>query len=333
MPYYRKPPRRLLLLPLLLAASSLFAQTRKQDTEPSKEVVQYLAEFQQIVKKNALYADSIDWGQLRNEVQEKSQGLTTVAECKPVIDHILRTLRNAGDKHSFFIPREKATSWTSSGYTGKQAESRYLEDGIGYIKVPGFLSMNASAGQAFSQSIQSQMEALQTQHNLTGWVVDLRHNTGGNMHPMIKGLQPLIGEGKYGYFILPRHTFKKKRPLYSWSGKAKQQSAAESATVQPRIAVLIDSLTGSSGEMVAIALKGLDNTRFFGQPSAGYTTINQDFKLSDGAYILLATGYMADRKYTTYLPNVVPDVVVEPSSEDSPDRTVETAKKWLLEAK
>lgn len=328
-----KPWLRLLFLPLLLAVSSLFAQTSKPDATPSKEVVQYLAELQQIIKKNALVADSIDWTRLKKEVQEKAQGLRTVAECKPVIDHILRTLHNAGDKHSFFMPKEKATSWTSSSYAGKQAESRYLDEGIGYIKVPELLSMNASAGQTFSQSITSQLEALETQHTLTGWVVDLRQNTGGNMHPMLQGLKPLLGEGIYSYDIFPRHTFKKKIPRYNWSGKEKQPSAGKAAPTPQRVAILIDSLTASSGEMVAIALKGRDNARVFGQPSAGYTTMNQDFKLSDGAYLLLATGYRMDRNQKPYLNGITPDVVVEYSSEYAPDKMIEAAKRWLREAK
>lgn len=322
-----------MLFPLLLAASSLFAQTSKPDAKPSKQVEQYLTEFQQIIKKNALYADSIDWAQLRKEVKEKSQGLTTIEEGRPVLDHILRTLRNAGDKHSFLMPKEKATNWASASYAGKQAESRYLGDGVGYVKIPGFDSENASAAQTFSQAIQSQMAALQTQHPLTGWVVDLRQNTGGNMRPMIKGLQPLLGEGVYAYFLFPRRTFTKRLPLYSWSGKEQQPSTVTAVTTPMRVAVLIDSLTASSGEMVAIALKGRDHVKFFGQPSAGYTTTNGTYKLSDGAYLLLATGYMADKNQHTYLPNIAPDVVVEYVAADAPDKTIEAASRWLREAK
>ena len=333
MPYRKKSQMSLLLLPLFFAARSLFAQPSTPDTKPSKEVVQYLDEFQHIVKQNALYADSLNWGQLSREVTEKSRGLATVAECKPVIDHILRTLRNAGDKHSFFLPREKATNQNSASYEAQQAESQYLGNGIGYLKIPAFSSMNAAVGQTFSQGIRSQLEALETQHNLTGWVVDLRHNTGGNVHPMIKGLQPLLGEGIYGYFLFPRRTIKKTIPLYVWSDKGKEQPAVKAAKTQQRVAVLIDSLTGSSGEMVALSFKGRSNAKFFGQPSAGYTTTNQDFKLSDGAYLLLATGYMADKNRHTYLPNIAPDVIVEYVPANAPDKTIEAASKWLLEAR
>lgn len=333
MSYRKKPQMRLLVLPLFFATSSLFAQTSTPDVQPSKEVVQYLEAFQHLIKQNALYADSLNWGQLRREVTEKSRGLATVEDCKPVLDHILRTLRNAGDKHSFFIPKEKAISQTSASYEAKQAESQYLGNGIGYLKIPALSSMNAAVGQTFSQGIRRQMEALETQHKLTGWVVDLRHNTGGNMHPMINGLQPLLGEGIYGYFIFPRRMVKKAIPLWVWSGKGKEQPAVKAAKTQPRVAVLIDSLTGSSGEMVALSFKGRSNAKFFGQPTAGYTTTNQDFKLSDGAYLLLATGYMADKNRNTYLPNIAPDVVVEYAPANAQDKTIEAARKWLLETK
>lgn len=333
MSYRIRPQIRLLVLPLLFTASSVCAQTNTHDAKPSKQVAEYLATFQSIIRENALYADSLNWAQLSREVTEKARGLATIEDAKPVLDHILRTLRSAGDKHSFLLSKEKATSQTSASYAAAQAESRYLGDAIGYLRIPALSSMNPSVGQTFSQGIRSQIEALESQHPLTGWVVDLRRNTGGNMHPMIQGIQPLLGEGMYGYFILPRRTMKKAIPLWVWSGKEAKQRTVEKANTPRRVAVLIDSLTGSSGEMVAIALKGLPQARFFGQPSAGYTTTNGTYPLSDGAYLLLATGYMADKNRKTYLPNIVPDVVVESVPTGAEDKTLETARKWLLNAK
>ncbi len=331
MSYRLKPPTHLLIVSLLLAAGSLVAQPAKPEARPSKEVVKYLDRVQLIIKKNALVADSIDWKQLSNQVKVKAQGLTTIHECKPILDHILSALRRAGDKHSFFILNEKAASQTASSYAGPQATSRYLDNGIGYIKIPAFSSMNPSVGQAFSQSTRSQLEALEAQHTITGWVVDLRHNTGGNMRPMIEGLQALLGEQTYGYFFFPRSRFRQEMPLQIGRGKDKGQPADKVQETQKKVAVLIDSLTASSGEMTAIALRGLSNSRFFGQPSGGYTTTNQPFTLSDGSYLLLATGYMADKNRTKYMQGIIPDVVVEPASNTAPDKTIETARRWLLE--
>lgn len=329
MSYQLKPHSGLSLCLLLLATSSLFAQSDK----PAKEVVKYLDQVQLIIKKNALVADAIDWEQLSKEVKVQSQGLTTIDECKPVLDYILSALRRAGDKHSFFIVKEKAARQAASSYAGQQAESRYLDDGVGYIKIPAFSSMNVSVGLAFSQSIQRQLETLAAQHSITSWVVDLRHNTGGNMRPMIGGLQTLLGEGTYGYFIFPRSRFRKEIPLRIQTGKEKRQPVGEIVEMQKKIAVLIDSLTASSGEMTAISLKGLSNAKFFGQRSGGYTTTNQDFILSDGAYLLLATGYMADKNRNKYENGITPDVIVEPSPDGAQDKTIEVAKRWLLETR
>ena len=85
--------------------------------------------------------------------------------------------------------------------------------------------------------------------------------------------------------------------------------------------------------MVAIALKGLPQARLFGQPSAGYTTTNGTYQLSDGSLLLLATGYMADKNRNTYLPNIAPDVVVEYSAAGAEDKTMEAARQWLIKAK
>jgi carboxyl-terminal processing protease len=153
------------------------------------------------------------------------------------------------------------------------------------------------------------------------------------MHPMIQGLQPLLGEGIYGYYILPRRTIKKTFPQWVHSEKETKERAVAKSRTPRRVAILIDSLTGSSGEMTAIALRGLPQAKFFGQPSAGYTTINGTYPLSDGAYLLLATGYMADKNRHTYLPNIAPDVVVEYAPAGAEDKTLEAARKWLLEAK
>ena len=47
----------------------------------------------------------------------------------------------------------------------------------------------------------------------------------------------------------------------------------------------------------------------------------------------MATGYMADKNRHTYLPTIVPDVVVEYAPQGAQDMTIEAANKWLVEAK
>lgn len=51
-------------------------------------------------------------------------------------------------------------------------------------------------------------------------------------------------------------------------------------------------------------------TRSFGQPTAGCSTCNQGFALSDGAEILLTVAVYVDRSGQHYGDTIQPDVVV-----------------------
>jgi carboxyl-terminal processing protease len=318
----------LLLILLLCTASHVSAQPAPPPAKLPKEVRQYLDRVLLLIEKQALVTKKIDWPRLRREVAQRAQGLATVAECQPVLEYIRHTLHEAGDKHSYFIYPAQAAKLTSVSYAGQPAASRYLENGVGYLKIPEFTPMEPGVEHAFAQGIRRQMDSLAAQHQLTGWVIDLRHNIGGNMYPMLEGVQPLLGEGTYGYFIFRDG----ERALHSQSTKEPVPQAAAAVSTSLRVAVLLDSLTASSGEMVAIAFKGRPNTQFFGQPSAGYTTSNRRFELANGAYLMLATGYMADRNRQAYLNGITPDVVVEYTPAQSPDKTLDAARHWVQQA-
>lgn len=51
----------------------------------------------------------------------------------------------------------------------------------------------------------------------------------------------------------------------------------------PKVAVLIDNGTASSGEAVLIAFQRRPDTRTFGNATCGLSTANQEYMLSDGA--------------------------------------------------
>jgi carboxyl-terminal processing protease len=51
------------------------------------------------------------------------------------------------------------------------------------------------------------------------------------------------------------------------------------------IAVLISGLTASSGDIVAISLKGRPDTRFFGEPTYGATTANTSYPLQGSSHL------------------------------------------------
>ena len=226
-----------------------------------------------------MFTDYLNWQKIDREVQQIAINIKSIDSLQGIHRFFIQQLRKVGDKHSFFLTGKQINKIKGESQESKQAESRYLKDGVGYIKVPACLSLDAEKDKDFANNIRRQIKALDTENTITGWVVDLRQNTGGNMWPMLAGLNALIKDGTVGYFIYPaskkESAWKSKNGIISFTGQRVDNYKIKNPQV--RIAVLIDSMTGSSGEMTAVSFSGLPNVRFFGTPSAGYTTGNGTF--------------------------------------------------------
>ncbi len=314
----------LLLLLLILIGSIIQGQTGNQ--KPGKKVSRYLNTAIDIIQKNALYKDSIDWDEVRPRIQALAAGMKKVKESYRLIDTLIAVLRQAGDNHSGFLPSATVIQLNNESFSDSSIKSELIDTHIGYIRIPLFYSRNLSAGNAFANQLQQQIKILDEQASIKGWIIDLRGNRGGNMHPMVKGLTPLLGRGLYGYAIGPNREV----TMSTETGDAANIQLTENYQLKqpkPMIAILTDHKTASSAEFTAIAFKHLPNTRFFGQATGGFTSSNQSFSLPDGASIFLATSYMCDRNRNRYVSGLVPDVVTEVKQDV--DTALEAAKAWI----
>lgn len=136
------------------------------------------------------------------------------------------------------------------------------------------------------------------------------------MWPMLAGLAPLLGEEVPGFF----QTRSGERSAWQVTPSAK----CAAKPFADRVAVLIGPRTASSGEAVAVAFRGRAATRFFGQPTAGLSTGNQDIALPDGAKLMLTTSVYVDRHGQTYPDGIAPD-----SLHESDEATLAAARTWL----
>ena len=146
---------------------------------------------------------------------------------------------------------------------------------------------------------------------------------------MLSFFGPILGDGIAGYFIDPDNHASS---FFYKDGTAFEDSYPQS-TVQdpysliksnPKVAVLIDENTVSSGEAVALAFVGRPNTRLFGSNSCGKTTANHAFTLSDGAVLALTFGVMTDRNKNKFWGPIIRDET--PSSQSD---AVTAAINWL----
>lgn len=291
-------------------------------------VTNYITEITGIIKNNSIVARQIDWTKYEKEVDDLSRNINSIDSCKPVLNYIIKILRTNGDKHSFFIDKPGVDKLINGSIQPKLAQARLIDEHTGYIKVPAIMSFNQQVNNTYRDTIQQFIKKLDLENDITAWIVDLRGNTGGNMWPMVAGLNALIKDGVAGYWVSSK---KKKLKWYSYGrGMMGTGKFYKVKKMSSPIAVLIDSFTASSGEMTAISFIGLPNVKTFGQPSAGYTTANSTFTLSNGAILQLATSYAADRKKKVYKDKIIPDVLVKDNTITADD-TLEMAKKWATQ--
>lgn len=190
--------------------------------------------------------------------------------------------------------------------------------------------------QSWSDSLRNIYDSLQNP-NIKGWIIDLRGNGGGAMGPMITGLYPFFGDTiifslkfrngstsiyKFlnGYFTETKNSFDNGLMTYK-----------KGVINKNKLAVLIDNEVGSSGEITAIALKGLTNAKFFGVPTAGVPTSVRSYFLSDKAFIGIVVGVHFDRNGKEYTYSINPDVFVKQNKGSNNDETIQKATEWLLE--
>src|SRR5690625_5507127 len=73
------------------------------------------------------------------------------------------------------------------------------------------------------------------------------------------------------------------------------------------VVVLTSRVTSSTSEAVTISYRGRTNTRLIGETTGGLTSANNLHTLSDGACLLLAEAYEADRLDRIYEAGIEPD--------------------------
>ncbi len=300
--------KRRFLYPIILLL--LFACSADDGNQQNTDVVNFINEVVDIMESNSINRNVINWSDFRNQVLSSASNARSIDQTDGALRLALQLL---GDNHSF-IQKENGSiiSGSSVSCPPSNLPDVSTPDNVGYIKIPFFIGTDNANTIAFAEDIQDQIRNSDNQ-DVVGWIVDLRGNTGGNMWPMLAGVGPILGEGIVGYFIGPDGS------AQSWSYLGGSSRINQNTLVQvtnsyelinpnPKVAVLLDRAVISSGEAIAVAFVGRENTQSFGSATCGLSTANEGFSLSDGSTLLLTTAYMADRDRNIFGVPIEPDV-------------------------
>jgi carboxyl-terminal processing protease len=292
-------------------------------TSGSEEVRAYIDEIVPFLERG-IKTDGPAWDKRHQSTLDSLYEADTIDETYAGLN-ILAV--EAGGPHSSFLSPLQAEDWETASETVQLPEVM-AEQGIGIIKLPGFNSSDDALEKKYADVARSGLNDVRS-NAACGWIVDLRDNSGGNMFPMLASVAPLLDDGtvlrlkgKSG----ESHVDIENGRVTRFDQNANLETDVSSFNMP--VALLTSSATSSAAEAVVISFLGQEGMRTFGTRTAGFTTGNEVFEISDGAKLILTTGFMVDRNGTSYDGPIEPDVVVNPRSGSD---ARELAQHWLAE--
>jgi len=355
-----------LTLLVLMVATWAAAQESQEGISPGART--YLGQALDLMQQNALNKSLIDWPHLRAETLLRASHAKTTADTYPAIAFALTQLK---ETHSFLqlpdsLPATQRETITAeidkvrgpskqdasrSPFAPQKEMQGHIDrrDGklFAHVVVPMCLGKysewekNAGDFQEFAEKLHAMVMDLQARKP-DGWLIDLRGNGGGNMWPMLAGVGALLGEGDLGTFLSADG---ERVPWFYKAGKAGTRDSKGEEDISahidkppfalpelPWVAVLLDRSTASSGEALAISFIGRPRERSFGEHTAGFSTSNERYPLSDGAALFLCVGIEADRTGRRYPDGIDPNVKL-PAPDSRPteekDAVLQAAENWI----
>ncbi len=270
-----------------------------------------------ISELKGIYGGTPEFAQARHEAEEAVRDADTIEQAYPALE---KAVKAAGGKHSSL-----RLGGLDHGAAGQEPEpvapSVTVDDGLAMAVVPA-ISMEDD-GQRYADTLSTGI-ARALEDGACGVIIDLRGNTGGDMGPMIAGLSPLLPDGQVLEFVGQNMFSPVLVEGNSVRGGGTPTTTGGGKYPETPTAVLVDDKTASSGEATMLSFRGLENSRSFGQPTAGYASANIVIAFPEDMKLVLTTA--SDRARTgeifTEQP-VEPDVVT-----DTPEAA---ARQWLVE--
>jgi hypothetical protein len=286
----------------------------------------YLDRAIALLREHHINSGGADWNRIAADARIAARAPATLADTHDAIRGMLKAL---GERHSFLVPPPRAPAAGTGAGAPPSAPAMpsyaLLAGRFGLVRLPAFLGSPQEAAR-YSATLRKGLTLLD-RHGVCGWIVDLRRDGGGNMWPMLKGLDPLLGKGPFGSFRDPAghlsHWVRADGTIRPDSTRRDAPPAFSLRGAERPVAVLLDAPTASSGEITAAALIGRAKVRSFGAPTGGFTTANGIFPLPDGAQLVITTAYIRDRTGREYKGPIQPDEAV--GAEAAPA----AAQHWL----
>lgn len=166
-------------------------------------------------------------------------------------------------------------------------EFKKLENNIGYIQITSF-------DEGTSDSFKIKFEELKSQ-GIKSLIIDLRNNGGGLVDEALKIVDYIVPKGKELLITVDKE------------GKEEIEKSKQDVLIDMPIVVLVNENAASSSEILAGALKDLNEATIVGKTTYGKGVIQQFLTLRDGSGLKVTT-----HEYYTPNRNKINGVGIEP---------------------
>ncbi|KQC01721.1 S41 family peptidase [Pedobacter sp. Hv1] len=301
------------------------------------------------LKIGYLHKQTVNWKLVEAETKQRLAAYrnfkNSLDEIKPLFDKIGATHCTVFDQQNRYTSTAKiiskedySTQWQKKYDTKPGFEAKVLNGKYGYILMPRMLFFDTSAANIhqIAQPLYDQIADIKTKHQIEGWMIDLRFNTGGNSTPMLLALYDFLGDNEvWGSLNLNKKTersAKLKKGKYIDRSKTEPFINPSGALLdQAKVAVITGIFTASAGEVTALAFKGRPHTIFIGESTYGATTGNVMWPLPFEMTMALTTSYDSDRN-GNYHEKIIPDITIlkqDNYDELLLDQKIQEAIKWI----
>lgn len=230
------------------------------------------------LKVGHLDRKKVDWNSVESDTYKSLESYNTfkgsLREITNIFDKVNAThclVYRGDDKYTatrIVISTDSYSAEWKGKYGSKPSfEVKVFDDKFGYVMIPGMVFSDNSADNIskIAQPLYNRISKIKSSHNLDGWIIDLRLNTGGNSAPMLLALYELLGNNEIWAELDENKKSVRKFKLLNGSYIQKSQTIAAITPSgklldQQRVAVITGMFTGSSCEVTSFAFKGRENT-------------------------------------------------------------------------
>lgn len=279
------------------------------------------------MKEQSVFSDSVNWKSIEPIYWEISNEYSGDSSVIMPTEYLFEAL---GDFHGGLLYKQRRyNSFFKSDYIypmdmsiyqtiqnrGLDIATEIIQEDIGYIRIPLVSTYDPSELQRIGNQLRDSI--CEIKHEVkSGWIIDLRTNTGGNMYPMFAGIGALFPTLDLGGDTQDGVTYNTRWSLRNGDFYLGNNLILEldksclsevNANEELPVVVLISRFTSSSGEAVASGLKGHKNISLVGEVTSGYSSATGWVPITDDIILMPVVSYFRSINGENHFEGIHPD--------------------------